>query len=388
MAEGHCLDNLRGDVAPDVEKKMDPTITQKFNDDLLLTEPDRRLACDLFPELAHVLDFPDLRELFVQYETLANHAKTSRKRAGFVAIFLAVLALLGASVALSETVPAPWSEVVGVISAILGVVGIVIGFRGALTGEPKQQWLCNRLMTERLRQFQFQLLVCRIPEVLASTVDALARERFVSDRKQWFTEFRLTHEGHLAAKLRAALDDDAEDNFLLHHNFESRHPFVATERGVLQLFSAYRLLRLEHQLQYADYKLRADDRILSDSSVRQLAILGDVGLILIVVVFVAHLILSLLFPVLTPLATKLVHLVIIWLAIGVLAVRTLEEGLQPGREVERYAAYRSSMSSLLSRFDKAADADERIGIMLEAERAVYQEMRGFLRTNNDARYVL
>lgn len=367
---------------------MDPNTTQKFNDDLLLTEADRRLACDLFPELAHVLDFPDLRELFVQYEGLANSAKTSRQRAGFAAILLALLALLGASVALSETLCAPWSEWVGGISAVLGVFGMAIGFKGALTGEPKQQWLGNRLMTERLRQFQFQVLVCRIPEVLASTVGSRARERFVGDRKSWFTEFRLTHEGHLAAKLRAALDDDAEDNFLVHHNFESRHPFAATERDLLQLFSAYRLLRLEHQLQYADYKLRADERILSDSSVRQLAILRDVSLLLIVIVFVAHLILALSFPVLSAFVTKLVHFLIICLAVGVLAVRTIEEGLQPGREVERYAAYRSSMSSLLTRFDNAANPEERIRIMLETERAVYQEMRGFLRTNNDARYVL
>jgi hypothetical protein len=56
--------------------------------------------------------------------------------------------------------------------------------------------------------------------------------------------------------------------------------------------------------------------------------------------------------------------------------------------VERYTRYRSSMVALLRRFDAATDAREKVEIMREAERAAYQEMRTFLRTHNDARYVL
>ncbi len=365
---------------------MDPTITQKFNDDLLLTDSDRKLAFDRFPELAHVLDFPDLRDMFVRYEAEANRAKASWRIAGFVAILLAVAALLGASfTALFET---NWLSVVLVGSALLAVAGKLIASIGALTRGPKQRWLYNRLMTERLRQFQFQVLVCRVPEVVASTVDSVARERFVNERKSWFTEFRLTHEGHLEGKLRAVLDDDAEDAFLLHHNLESRRPFDPTDRGLLQLLSAYRLLRLEHQCQYADYKLRADERVLSTSCVRQLAILRDVSLILIFVVFVAHLTETLLLGDSSPLPTRWIHVLIIWPLIGLLAVRAIEDGLQPGREVERYARYRSSMVSLLTRFDHATNLEERIRLMLETERTVYQEMRGFLRTNQEARYLL
>jgi hypothetical protein len=388
--------------------KMHQTITQKFNDDLLLTESDRKLAFDLFPELAHVLDFPELRELFAHYEAEANRAKTSRRRAGSVAIIFAAVALLVASLTplfeksgtdcrsaascahwFSAVCSTHWLGVVVGIAALLGVAGTLIGSIGAFTRRSKERWLCNRLMTERLRQFQFQVLVCRIPEVLASTVDSQARERFVSDRKSWLREFRLTHEGRLAAKLRAVLEDDVEDDFLLHHNSESRHPLDATDRGLLRLFSAYRVLRLEHQLQYADYKLRPDERFFSSSCVRQLAILRDVSLVLIFVVFVAHLAEVLSSGVGSELPNTWVHVLIIWPVIGLLAVRAIEDGLQPGREVERYARYRSSISSLLTRFNRAAEnPEEQIHLMLETERTVYQEMRGFLRTNHEARYVL
>jgi hypothetical protein len=385
---------------------MDPTITQKFNDDLLLTESDRKLARNRFPELAHVLDFPDLRHMFVRYEVEANRAKTSGRVAGSFAIAFGVVALLVASFTpLFETYcancdksnacahwlrivcSAHWLSVVVGISALLGVAGTLIGI-GVLTREAKQRWLCNRLMTERLRQFQFQVLVCRIPEVLASMGDSLARERFVSDRKSWLKQFHQGYEGHLTAMLTAVLDDDAEKELLLHHNCESRHPFDATDRALLQLFSAYRVLRLEHQRQYADYKLRADERIFSTSCVRQLAILRDVSLVLILAVFVAHLALVLWLGVWIKLPNPWVHIFIIWLVIGLLAVRAIEDGLQPAREVERYARYRSSMVSLLTRFNSEANPEERIRLMLETERAVYQEMRGFLRTNQQARYLL
>ena len=75
------------------------------------------------------------------------------------------------------------------------------------------------------------------------------------------------------------------------------------------------------------------------------------------------------------------------MVIGILAVRTLEEGLQPAREVERYTRYRSSLMSLLGRFDRATSPKDKLRIMHEVERTSYQEMRQFLKTNYEARYV-
>lgn len=368
----------------------DPRPPEKFNDDLLLTDADQKLAQERFPEVAHVLNFPDLRDMFVRYDDDANRAKKRRRRAGIAAIFLGVLALLGASyTAIYETWLGPQlSRVIGAISASLGMASLLIGSVGALTGQAKQRWLCNRLMAERLRQFQFQMLVCRISEVLESTVDQAARDRFISKRRAWLTEFSLAHQGHLTAKLRSTLDDDDQNHFLL-HDPESRLPCTASDRRLLQLFSAYRHLRLEHQLQYANYALRTDETIFPTSCVRQLRILRDVILGFIFIVFLAHLAVAVALAVpWSNFPASHFHLAIIWLVIGILAVRTFEEGLQPGREVERYTQYRAAILSLLKRFDGAAGPKERMSVMLETERAAYQEMRGFLKTNDDARYVL
>lgn len=367
----------------------EPAPLEKFNDDLLLTEADQKLAQERFPEVAHVFNFPELRDIFVRYDAQANRAKNLRRRAGYVAISFGVVALLGASgTAIYEKSLGQWASTIGGISACLGIAGLLIGSIGALTGQAKRRWLSNRLMTERLRQFQFQMVVCHVSEVLESTVDQAARDRFIGKRRAWLTEFLSSHQGHLTAKLRSTLDDDAEDDCLL-HSPELRRPSTASDRSPLQLFSAYRLLRLEHQLQYANYALRTDETIVPTSCVRQLEILRDVSLGFIFIVFLAHLAVALAqagwwisFP------DRPFHLAIIWLAIGILAVRTVEEGLQPGREVERYRQYRAAILSLLKRFDGAASPSERIGVMLETERAAYQEMRSFLKTNDDARYVL
>jgi hypothetical protein len=247
-------------------------------------------------------------------------------------------------------------------------------------------------------------MVCRLPEILASMADSTALGKFLDERRAWFAGYRLAYEGHLPARLRTVLDDDAEEDFWLHPDRNRDPRFDSSDASLATVFSAYRLLRFEHQIQYANFRLGADEGIFSSSATRQLEILRNVALLFILVIFVSNLALAALlgFGALfgtgsAPasagaqsgiLTTTHVHIAIIWLFIGIVAMRTLEEGLQPAREVERYTRYRSSMVSLLRRFDAASDPREKLEIMRDAERASYQEMRSFLRTHNDARYVL
>jgi hypothetical protein len=229
---------------------MDTIAEQKFNDDLLLTDHDRKLANKSFPELAHVLDFPEVRELFLRYEVPSNLAKRRRRRAGMTAVVLGVLALLGASAEpLYRGIPAPMLPILGGISATLGILSVLIGAFGVLGTKSKQQWLCGRLMTEKVRQFQFQMLVSHAPTILASINDPAATDQFLELRRKRLFAFELDHEGHLAGKLNDVLADNAEEEFWLH---ESENTPEAGTIGLLELFSAYRLLRFQHQIQYAN----------------------------------------------------------------------------------------------------------------------------------------
>ena len=65
----------------------------KFNDDLLLHEDDRKLAATKYSSIFHVLDHPELRHLFTNYDNPANRAKRLGLIAGFWAIGLGFAAL-------------------------------------------------------------------------------------------------------------------------------------------------------------------------------------------------------------------------------------------------------------------------------------------------------
>ena len=79
---------------------------------------------------------------------------------------------------------------------------------------------------------------------------------------------------------------------------------------------------------------------------------------------------------------------IIWLALAALAIRAIEQGLQPEREIERYRQYRSGVRAILERYDEATSQNAKINIMREMERLSFDEMRNFLITNERSRFVL
>jgi hypothetical protein len=373
---------------------------QTFNDDLLLSDRDRKLAATTFPNLIHVLDFPELRSLFATYDEPANRSKKQLQRAGLATIALAVVALLGASTEplYGRFYPSVETALV-IVSPIAGVLGIAIGTVGVFYAASKKSWLEARLMTERLRQFQFQTLVAHVTSILDSTAAPEKKQEFYAARERWFSAFQIEYGGRLSAKLKEVFDDEAEEQFML-HTVESPER-VAERKSILdELFSAYKLMRIKHQIKYANYKLGADSLSLPR---RQVALLSAVSLMCILFVFFAHFGISIAVSMpyvqrLLPSATMpdwlrhaqspWVHVVVIWIVIIALAARTFEEGLQPTREVERYTAYTARLARLLLHFDETHDVAEKVRIMTEVERLVYQEMRGFLKTNYQARFVL
>ena len=75
------------------------------------------------------------------------------------------------------------------------------------------------------------------------------------------------------------------------------------------------------------------------------------------------------------------------LTAAVVALRVLNEGLLLRTEAERYRWYLASVRSIRGRFQKANAAD-RIRLLRELERLAYQEMRRFLVTSKEARFIL
>ena len=75
------------------------------------------------------------------------------------------------------------------------------------------------------------------------------------------------------------------------------------------------------------------------------------------------------------------------LTAAVVALRVLNEGLLVRTEAERYRWYLASVRSIARRYEKA-ETDDRIRLIRELERLAYQEMRRFLITSKEARFII
>jgi hypothetical protein len=374
-----------------------PVDTHKFNDDLLLAEQDRKLAARKYPTILHVLDHPELRQLFLEYDAPANRAKRNGRIAGFLAIAFGFIALAIAALEFpvmhqtSGRSPDLVRLALAISSAGCGIISVLIGSIGVLFARRKRQWLHNRLMGERIRQFHFQMLVFRLPDILMSLTDDAAKSAFLSKRKLWFDTFLARSVGRLDAVFVEMIREENAAEPWLHET--RRQPAKIREGKELDaLFGAYRELRILHQIGYANFKLQDDYRIFSAMPWRQAQVLSHISLISIVVLGVIDVgvLWEAFFPgsIWTAFAAGSINVITIWIALAALSVRAIEQGLQPEREVERYQQYRSSLRAVLDRFDRAQSGAEKIQVMEDMERLSFDELRNFLITNERARFVM
>jgi hypothetical protein len=363
----------------------------KFNDDLLLTEKDRDYAIHHYSQIFHVLDHRQLQEFFLHYDNPANIAKRKSLLFGLSAIACGFAALAVAALELY-----PWDGMTeycfAIFSGVCAIASFLIGSAGMLIASRKREWLQHRLMGERIRQFHFQTFVFRIHEIFASLRDHDAKLSFALARERWFESFKKRFDRKLDAALFAILQDEDGSEMKLHEGARRGNTIIETE-GLNPLFEAYRELRILHQLRYADYKLHDDHKILSSMPARQFATLSLISLALITLLVAIHA--GILMGVTVwpqHWHTSNIHVVavllIIWIALAALATRAIEEGLQPEREVERYRQYRAAVRTILERYNDASTQTQKLEIMVDMERAAFDEMRNFLIAFERSRFII
>jgi hypothetical protein len=257
------------------EEEVSSSATEhKFNDDLLANDEDRKVIHELYPTLEHVLYHPELIHAFRRYNDLADAAKAVSRKWGRWAIVLAAVAISLAAVEIvADRKDAEWSLVIGAVAAVCGVTSVVIGAFGVLFGSRKREWLHNRFMGERIRQFHFQSFVGLLPEILASLSHdndraEQMREKFESERRIRFLQFQNEFDRNLDSKFTSLFGPHGEAECWLN---DSGHTSPVSEcRPELEpFFAAYRHLRIKHQLDFANYKLQSDHKLLSGMPVRR-----------------------------------------------------------------------------------------------------------------------
>ena len=376
----------------------------RFNSDILLTPKRGRKPSDLevaeanYPSIYHVLDHEESRNLFLEYDGPANEAKRRARKSGMWGIILIAssLALAAIEPVGDKLLDENGRHIVVGISVLLGIWGCFKLGMGALFARRKCEWLYQRLMTERIRQFYFQTFVFRLPEVLQSLK---GQGDFKKDRRDvWFDKFRLRFAGPLKFEFEKTLHNDA-DAFIWLHEIETeqiRIPDSQELDPLKPLFDAYRELRIKHQISFANYKLREDG---FSKPGRQAEFFWRASVICMVLLLLIHV--GVLFGIglpgmeswpvklgnVTVPFIKVMTMGTFLIAIVSLAMRAIEQGLQPAREVERYRLYLSDVQSILTRFDAAAPS-EKPQVMKDMERLVFKEMQDFLICGEEAHFIM
>ena len=370
------------------------------NDDLLLDEKERKRFYDRHPRLAPVFDWEEMRKAFDDHEQPAKHARKLSRLHGTIAVGLGFLGLaltaftpylaqlLSFSTLFSRT-PDSAERWIGVLAAALIVAGTIVGFYQTLIGQAKRRWLISRYWTERIRQFHFQLILNNLESAAAAFGGGAALDAWRALRQGKLDDFLHDTEKTLATALEELVDDHAEEDVWADKAWSDPPPSPPTTpelAELAELLQALRKQRIGVQDLYTALKLTPGLHS-PQTRAQWLHGLSDActGAILLITVAIGLLYFH------GSKEPQLWRLGLLGaagaLTAAVVALRVLNEGLLLRTEAERYRWYLASVRSIRDRFKKADTAD-RIRLLRELERLAYQEMRRFLVTSKEARFIL
>jgi hypothetical protein len=382
---------------PSIQSTLHDPMRDWTNDDLLLNDSERDYFAQRHPSLARIFDWPELRRVFEDYEKPARRARERSRRYGVFAVVLgfAGLALTALTPLLAKLLslsllfpndPDSAERLIGFLAAVLIVAGSVEGFRQALTGLAKREWLINRYRTERIRQFHFQLIVNNPGKAAAALGDDAALESWRTLRNGKLADF-LHDTGQTLDIVFDRLEDDHAEEDVWADRAWSDPPSEPLETpGLVGLLEGMEKVRIGVQERYTELKLKPGPYS-PQTRAEWLHGASDAftAAILLVTVAIGAVYMY------GEAGPRLWLLSLVGLAgtltAAVVALRVLNEGLQLRSETERYRWYLASVRSIRRRFEKVGSED-RIRLLRELERLAYQEMRRFLITFKEARFIM
>lgn len=359
-----------------------------FNNDLLVGASDLERAREEFPRVFFALNHQALRSAFLPIDARANKSKLRSRRWGLIAVFMATLALMIASAeVLYHGAHEELVRMIAIVGAIAGIGGVIIGVFGVMFHEKKEQWLADRLSTERLRQFHFQSFVASAQQVVSGATNESVARAFLEHRNKEYAAFNSQVVERAKNELHHVVEADDPGEGLI---FPEHAKNLDADQSVLdEYFRAYTVLRFERQIGYCDFMLRRKGGFLKYAPVQQARILGAIAMSCVFAILVLH---GLVFvgaiAEIKWMKGPPIHVAAIWSAIVALAARTIEEGFQPETEAERLRQYRLSLKRIFERFNSSADTDDKIKAMIDLEKLSFEEMVLFLRTNYEAKFVM
>lgn len=248
-------------------------------------------------------------------------------------------------------------------------------------------------MTEKLRSWHFQTLLCRGKEIEESCNDSNSNavNEYVEKRKIWFKSFMLSHDGKLDSKLTDMIES-AEATYSLLHDHKTGYNRSSSVASMV--FEAYRSLRLMHQADYAAHKLKRTTNQPFWKPRRWPVIVLRERLATIASFCIVSALLVSAFTVFAHFAdfplpddSTMAGISLCLLVVSVSA-KSLLEGLAVREETQRYVDYAGEVKYLLTRFENNRDQAVKYQILEDMERAAIEELKGFLRAHYEAKFVV
>lgn len=357
-----------------------------YNDDLLLKQEDQDKAKRSHPLVFFALNHPELRAIFVPVNDKASQFKDSSRMLGLTAVALVAASLITAA-AQPYYHENPYKYWIAGLAAVAGIAGAGIGVFGIFFSSAKRDWLERRMITERLRQLHFQMLVAWAPLIVEAAQSDAAMQKFLHERAKKLGQIDTNYVNNHVAMFPTIIEDEAGKKCWMVEPIGD--PKTLTGDAAAQLFEALRFLRIEHQQRYANSKKSDNDNRFWSSPVRQVKVMSAAALVLVTALigFDVLMLLGVTFGLPSDWIVAL-HVATVIAAIVALAQRTVEEGLRSHGEVERYRHYSAAIAQAELRFEAATDVAGKLAALRDLELAAYEEMVSFLKSNKEARFVM
>jgi hypothetical protein len=367
------------------------------NDDLLLDDRERGHFYQRYSRLARIFDWPELRRAFCVHEEPTKEARKRSRWYGELAVGLGFLGLaltaftpyLGKLLSFSPLFPndsdaaEQWS---GGLAAVFIVLGTVVGSLQTLIWRMKREWLINRYWTERIRQFHFQLILNNLEKAAPALDDGAAFNAWRTFRQGKLADFLHDARQTLPSAFDELQDDHAEEDVWVDKSWRQPPPAQPETPELAELLEGLERQRIGVQDRYTALKLKPGIHS-PQTRAEWLRGASDAFTATILVLTVA-------IGVLYFLGSEEPRLWLLGmlgaagaLTAAVVALRVLNEGLLLRTEAERYRWYLASVRSIARRFERANTPD-RILLLRELERLAYQEMRRFLITSKESRFIM
>jgi len=286
------------------------------------------------PAFGFACDLPQLRKSFLKIDDRANDLKARNKAFGYIAVTIGFLSLLivAASPLYHDVDGLEW---LARLSVILGIVAFCTAALSIFV--LKERWLSARYCTERMRQFFFQNLLYRLPDLLTAIGDKTAEARFAENSRANLRDLALVH--IVTTDAYSETIDEASEL-----KAEVLSPAPSTlgtldehqQQYIDEFFDIYSELRIGYQAKYAATQLTPKGVTRrSNKWINHVA----VGAVLSAVTLHAFIVAGLMTAGLDETWGRIVDVVLLGLALTGLWVKAIEEGRQTRRELDRYEGY-------------------------------------------------